>query len=132
MGGANPNPSGRFSSPVPVLSSRHGKQSDKGRPRIETGFVGFFDILGYKSALESGITDVTFKVIDILDGLPQRVEKALNEHMGDYFSRDNPAACDLRWALERVKTLIVSDSILLRSSYEEVSVCGQNQPGSCG
>ena len=95
------------------------KLTNKDARRIETGFVGFFDILGYKSFLESGITEVTFKVIDILDGLAQRVDKALSAHMGDYLTPDNPAAFDLRWALDRVKTLTVSDSILLWSSYEE-------------
>jgi hypothetical protein len=101
------------------------KLTNKDARRIETGFVGFFDILGYKSFLESGITEVTFKVIDILSGLPKRasennkLHKALNAHMGNYFTPDNPAACDLRWALDRVKTLVVSDSILLWSSYEE-------------
>ena len=92
---------------------------------IETGFVGFFDILGYKSFLESGITDVTFKIIEILGGLSKRdsennkLHKAVIGHMGDYFTPDHPASCDLRWELDRVKTLIVSDSILLWSSYEE-------------
>jgi hypothetical protein len=101
------------------------KMTNKDPRRIETGFVGFFDILGYKSFLESGITELTFKVIGILGGLSQRVSennklhKALCAHMGNYFAPDHPASCDLRWELERVKTLIVSDSILLWSSYEE-------------
>jgi hypothetical protein len=101
------------------------KLTNKDARRIETGFVGFFDILGYKSFLEAGITEVTFKVIDILGGLSKRVSEnnklrqALIAHMGNYFTPDHPASCDLRWELDRVKTLIVSDSILLWSSYEE-------------
>jgi hypothetical protein len=35
-------------------------------PKVETGFIGFFDILGYKSLLETGITDKTLNVIEIL------------------------------------------------------------------
>ena len=85
-------------------------------PRKETGFVGFFDILGYKSFLESGISEVTFKLIDILDGLQQRVSDALNRHFGaDAFLISNT----LKWELDRIIPLVVSDSILLRSSYDE-------------
>lgn len=82
---------------------------------IETGFVGFFDILGYKSFLEAGITEVTWKVIDILDRLPQMVKDAQMRHYG----RGSDILEDLAWEVDRVVFLNVSDSILLRSAYDK-------------
>lgn len=96
-------------------------------PKIEKGFVGFFDILGYKSFLESSITDVTFKVINILNGLPARNAEEAKKHLGlrdgmvesakvqgseDFFDR-------IRRQLSRVTYLVVSDSILIRCPYDE-------------
>jgi len=81
--------------------------------RKETGFVGFFDILGYKSFLESGISEVAFKVVEILAQLPNKVEESVSKHIG------NGPVTDVQWALKRVMPLVVSDSILLRLSYDE-------------
>lgn len=91
----------------------------KEAPRKETGFVAFFDILGYGSFLESGITDVTFKVVDILDGLPERINVALESHLGKPIV---DCGSNINWAMNRVKSLVISDSILLRSSYDESCV----------
>lgn len=84
----------------------------------ETGFVGFFDISGYGSFLESGITEVTFKVIEILANLSQSdgvLRKALLGHCGIGLS----LVPDLEWELDRITPLVVSDSIILRSAYDE-------------
>jgi hypothetical protein len=83
--------------------------------KIETGFVGFFDILGYKSFLEAGIKEATFKVIDILEALPQMVKGAQMRHYG----RGSDILKDLAWQVDRVVFLVVSDSILLRSAYDK-------------
>jgi hypothetical protein len=93
----------------------------------ETGLVGFFDILGYKSFLEPGITDVTFKVINVLDGLKNRVELRLKDHLGlRNGSKDSEQARfggDLfekaKQQVEQINLLVVSDSILLLCPYDE-------------
>jgi hypothetical protein len=85
-------------------------KDDRGK---RTGFVGFFDILGYGSFLESGITDVTSKVVEILATLPQWVGEELKGHLG------NAVDADMQSELEQVVPLVVSDSILLRSAYDE-------------
>jgi hypothetical protein len=100
--------------------------NQEGRKK-QTGFVGFFDILGYKSFLESGITDVTFKVINVLDGLKIRVELALKGHLGirngvegseqDRFGGDLLKKIIQR--VEQINLLVVSDSILLLYPYDE-------------
>lgn len=81
--------------------------------KSEKGFIGFFDILGYGSFLESGITEVTLKVLDILSDLPRRMISETNDFFG------NVPDEDIQWELDRIIPLVVSDSILLRSSYDE-------------
>ena len=83
--------------------------------RKETGFVAFFDILGYGSLLEAGITEAAREVMATLTGLPQRLGEALKNHLASAFE-DNT---DLRREVERTVPLVVSDSILLRCSYDE-------------
>ena len=74
--------------------------------------MGFFDILGYRSFLKSGRSEVTFRVVDILHGLPQTIRERSADLTGD--------AKDSLMLLDRVKPSVVSDSILLRLS------CGKN------
>ena len=82
--------------------------------KIETGFVGFFDILGYKSFLESGISQITFTVIDILEALRERVKEALmKEHLGDHYY------ASVQTKLDRIQLRVVSDSVLLWAPYDE-------------
>jgi hypothetical protein len=96
-------------------------------PKVETGLVGFFDILGYKSFLEAGITDVTFKVIEILRSLPAKVEVAVKSHLGlddgtiEQARKDGASAPfeQMLREISRIVPLVVSDSILLRCSYGE-------------
>jgi hypothetical protein len=97
-------------------------------PKVETGFVGFFDILGYKSMLETGITDETLKVIEFLKRLPDKVDEAVKKiHFGfenemlekaRESGKSAPFEQMLR-ELSRIVPLVVSDSILLRCSYDE-------------
>jgi hypothetical protein len=79
--------------------------------RIETGFVAFFDILGYRSFLRSGISDVTFKVIDLLAKIPEIVKREQESHVGA------AAPENIHQVLNQVVPLVISDSILLRASY---------------
>jgi hypothetical protein len=96
----------------------------KATQRKETGFVGVFDILGYQSFLESGISEVTFRVVNTLVELPQQIEEVRKNFMGK--SIEELGDSDLAWALRQIEPLVVSDSILLRSSYDEDHV--RNQP----
>ena len=97
-------------------------------PKVETGFVGFFDILGYKSFLEAGITEVTLKVIEILRSLPDKVNEAVKKsHLGLENgllekAREHDVSAPFEQMLRelsRIVPLVVSDSILLRCSYDE-------------
>jgi hypothetical protein len=96
-------------------------------PKVETGFVGFFDILGYKSFLETGITEVTLRVIEILSRLPDKVDEAVKIHFGLQNgmlekARENGVSAPFEQMLRelsRIVPLVVSDSILLRCSYDE-------------
>jgi len=82
--------------------------------RTETGFVGFFDILGYKYFLESGIRDVTFKVIRILDTLPNSIDAEHEKFVGTCYHENY-----LKRDLDQVRFRVVSDSILLAYAYDE-------------
>ena len=95
-------------------------------PKVETGFVGFFDILGYKSFLESGITDVTFRVVDILDELNNTtpIKNALEHHFGlDRVDGTKMGGVDIfeniRRELDRIVIRVISDSIILSYAYDE-------------
>lgn len=90
-------------------------------PRIETGFIGFFDILGYRSFLEPGITEQTLAVVDFLNRLPNKIEEKLKKHFGleNSATAANPLFEQIIRQLARVNPLVVSDSVLLRYAYDE-------------
>jgi hypothetical protein len=100
-------------------------------PRIEAGFVGFFDILGYKSFMQSGISESTFKVIEILDGLKgeaKQAKQALKQHLGITDERKKAGAKwdtgrldGLERKVEQINLRVVSDSILLWCAYKDKS-----------
>jgi hypothetical protein len=70
------------------------------------GFVGFFDIMGYKNIIRNNqIQDVAIIISEIIDKLPDLAKN----RFAKYLFEDDPA----RRKIIETKSLIISDSILL-------------------
>jgi hypothetical protein len=93
--------------------------------KIETGFVGFFDILGYGSLLSAGITETTTRVVDLLSRLPTHSKQTYSDFVGEGILRGDHD--DFKLALKQIRYLVVSDSLLITAAYVDVSNPGMKR-----
>jgi len=91
-----------------------------------TGLIAFFDILGYQNLLNNNpdINTSILEILDIIENLPEEAKKILTDSSKKTESTHNSQVTnivfpEIKKAINEIKHLVFSDTILLTLQYDE-------------